>query len=191
MALSKSCRLSLGQATLQAGPSTEVGPRERRGQAAPQQCVPVYFGGIACFAGALAKSKQLQRFTVHGTPVRLVGLLELNQDTFYEYLKAQGDTLVVVDFYTDCKLARSAARARLERGVPTLPGITSPSVCQLTCMHLIVCKTTARKTRDSLACTRGTFSCRTLPPRPPVHLRVPNGVQGAGPASSSTPSWSS
>lgn len=36
------------------------------------------------------------------------GLLELNQDTFYEYLKAQGDTLVVVDFYTDwcgpCKL---------------------------------------------------------------------------------------
>ncbi|GIL58047.1 hypothetical protein Vafri_13248 [Volvox africanus] len=36
------------------------------------------------------------------------GLLELNKDTFWEYLKLQGDTLVVVDFYTDwcgpCKL---------------------------------------------------------------------------------------
>ncbi|GFR44686.1 hypothetical protein Agub_g5983 [Astrephomene gubernaculifera] len=36
------------------------------------------------------------------------GLLELTKDTFWEYLKQQGDTLVVVDFYTDwcgpCKL---------------------------------------------------------------------------------------
>ena len=28
------------------------------------------------------------------------GLFELDKDTFYGYLKAQTDTLVVVDFYT-------------------------------------------------------------------------------------------
>lgn len=29
------------------------------------------------------------------------GLLELDKDTFYPYLEAQGDSLVVVDFFTD------------------------------------------------------------------------------------------
>ncbi len=35
----------------------------------------------------------------HGAS-RAGGLLELNTDTFWEYLKLQGETLVVVDFYT-------------------------------------------------------------------------------------------
>ncbi|EFJ40082.1 thioredoxin-like protein [Volvox carteri f. nagariensis] len=71
-------------------------------------------------AGVLAKVQEPAPSTVPVTPLAAKsvdasasgsidgGLLELNKDTFWEYLKLQGDTLVVVDFYTDwcgpCKL---------------------------------------------------------------------------------------
>jgi hypothetical protein len=37
------------------------------------------------------------------------GLLELNTETFHDYIKAAGDALVVVDFFTEVSLLRWSA----------------------------------------------------------------------------------